>query len=1002
MKVEVIHEVPPMPANKAAKTNSGWLGNPLTHRKSGRKSCPDQVVDGFDDPFSSGSASVRISVDALASPDSKGADPKVQSKTWLVFSSLDLEKNFRLSSVGPLCQNMHLACGFMILYSAYSMYGSIFASEIVLVEHWDTAANRAYNVCWILTLILSLAILYATRRSPTFKRSLHAESTIAVAFGIMLILRCFLGNRYRCARLFGQDPVETFGAISADTELLLKSAAAIVYLGVYTHVRFKMLLVPGICAGLSYPLSTALVGSPNGDGAINTMTLVFMISLIFVGQRRIEAASRRNFLTESENEAKIRNLELEKEQAEETHRRLAEEDLLRQQHMFASEELSAFGCPLIDFTGAEEAKTASGADNDPVTELRTPSGRPIVDDLRPNKQLVAALKGRDTNWHLIDQVVHKIRDKSYSLREFHYDCLACFPEMSLLQSETKVGQDIKPARSTLLDVGGKEPDGHLQQGPSSSFITTSQRGQPKQQEAKKTELQVSDDVLRTYGSLWAIFWFLRLDIDGKQGLCFGIDESTWELHPIPKGDSEENMDVADRLKDKVFFIMSTEEKRLNFYHNFSWDTCQDLLISSGLLIRESDGSLKASLPRVRSMLVLTAINRIFLNRSLLPRRHQADGSDGEEIQNHAAALEYVLGKFPHVLPSFSGLSPEERKVLRFSQSQKTGFHSGWLVQGEAPPSALFKAFREVIAEEGVDESDVAFYFMYWLSQLSGQEPTPKQGAEKIVSRLPDSALSAFLKAFQHVCRLASRTETEVLQGYLQSQWLQIGLGPIPEGPLGVTMMRLSLQAQKHAPKVHGVFDRLPGRDQQILCQEMARTGLAGQNYSSSNVACQHSLLVLHAPAMLQKSGGYDLAGGLQILAEILRQGRRLWPLGESDEDRGSGPQDDNAVLKMVHALEEEDEAGTSSKPARKKVSHEDKNAPPPDSGGAHTAIIKIDQIKDLLPYEMRRAGIKRNLSELEGWFLVKKSSTQAEVEKHPMGMCDTFNRSRVEYRWLVL
>eukprot|EP00746_Dinoflagellata_sp_MGD_P053755 gnl/MRDRNA2_/MRDRNA2_235981_c0_seq1.p1 gnl/MRDRNA2_/MRDRNA2_235981_c0~~gnl/MRDRNA2_/MRDRNA2_235981_c0_seq1.p1 ORF type:complete len:236 (+),score=51.94 gnl/MRDRNA2_/MRDRNA2_235981_c0_seq1:65-709(+) len=214
-------------------------------------------------------------------------------------------------------------------------------------------------------------------------------------------------------------------------------------------------------------------------------------------------------------------------------------------------------------------------------------------------------------------------------------------------------------------------------------------------------------------------------------------------------------------------------------------------------------------------------------------------------------------------------------------------------------------------------------------------------------------------------------------------------------------MRLSLQAKKHAPKVHGIFDRLPKQDQQILCQEMARTGLEDQHYSSSYVACHHSLLVVHAAAMLQKSGGYDLAGGLQILAEILRQGRKLWPLGD-DEERGPVSQEDAPMFKMVQALEEEDEAGTSSKPARKKVSHSQLKEVAAQTGGAHTAIIRIDEIKDLLPYEMRRAGLKRNLSEVEGWFLVKKSPTQAVVEKHPMGMCDTFNRNRTEYRWLVL
>lgn len=963
------------------------------HRKStgGRKSQVG-VVDGFDDPFAGSSTAVRVTVDHINSLDD--AD-RMQSKSWLVFHSSDLEQKFRLTLVQPLCQNMNLACVFLIIYSAYSMYGSVFASDIVLVEHWDTSANRAYNMCWFITFIASASLYLATRKSRAFRSSLKTESTICWTFAIILILRCFLGNRWRCAKLFGQDPIETFGAVSSDTELLLKSAAAIVYLGVYAHVRFKMLLVPGISAGLSYPLSTAIAGSPNGDGAINTMTLIFMISLIFAGQRRIEASGRKSFLVESENEAKIRALELEKEHAEDTHRRLAEEDLLRQQHLRATEELSAFGCPLIDFTGIEEANTASSQQ---MRQTTCEDQYPVMDrqavDATPNKQLAAALNGKNTNWARLDQVVHRIRDKNYTLKEFHFDCLACFPELSLLQLETNKAQERKTG---LLD---SFTHGRDQASTGDGFTSKSQRSGAADAKGSPAE-QMSNEILRTHGSLYAIFWLLRLDMDGKQGLCFGLDETKWELLSIPKADSEESMVIADKLKEKVFFSMSPEEKQLNFYHNFGWELCQDLFINAGLLNRESDGSLKVSLERVRSLLVLTAINRIFVNKSLLPRRRQADGADGEEIQNHSVALEYVLAKFPDLLPSFSGLSPEEQKVVSFTQGQKTGFHSGWLVQGEAPPAALFKAFRKVIREDGVQEEDVAFYFAYWLTQLAGQEPTPKQGAEKIVKMLPESALSAFVRAFEHVCRLATQTETEVLQGYLQSQWLQASLGPIPEGALGICLMRLSLQAQKHAPKVHGVFDRLPKQDQQILCQEMARTGIAGQNYETTKLTSHHSILVIHAAAMLQKSGGYDLAGGLQILAEIYRQGRKLWPLlDENGKDSAAVEKESTAMSNIFQALEEEDEEGSKSRTSKFKVDKEYVQDDEP--AGAHTAKIRIDQIKDLLPYEMRRAGLKRNLSEVEGWFLVKTSDTEAVVEKHLMGICDTFNKNQVQYRWLVL
>lgn len=56
-----------------------------------------------------------------------------------------------------------------------------------------------------------------------------------------------------------------------------------------------------------------------------------------------------------------------------------------------------------------------------------------------------------------------------------------------------------------------------------------------------------------------------------------------------------------------------------------------------------------------------------------------------------------------------------------------------------------------------------------------------------------------------------------------------------------------------------------------------------------------AFLPMYAPALLQYNGG-DLAGALQVLAEILRQARVLWPL---DADAA-----DDTVLVMLDALKE--------------------------------------------------------------------------------------------------
>ena len=87
------------------------------------------------------------------------------------------------------------------------------------------------------------------------------------------------------------------------------------------------------------------------------------------------------------------------------------------------------------------------------------------------------------------------------------------------------------------------------------------------------------------------------------------------------------------------------------------------------------------------------------------------------------------------LPSFAALPAAQQRSVRFTQS-KMGFNHGWLVQAEAPPGALFGKFKAAIATDGVAASDVAFYFVHWLTDLAGAVPSPLEGSEKFVLKFP--------------------------------------------------------------------------------------------------------------------------------------------------------------------------------------------------------------------------------------------------------------------------
>merc|ERR1711964_323295 len=153
-------------------------------------------------------------------------------------------------------------------------------------------------------------------------------------------------------------------------------------------------------------------------------------------------------------------------------------------------------------------------------------------------------------------------------------------------------------------------------------------------------------------------------------------------------------------------------------------------------------------------------------------------------------------------------------------------------------------------------------------------------------------------------------------------------------------------------------EQLQKHDQELLCCEMTRTGLAHQVFDKVRPPPGHgpAILVYYAPALLQKCGSTDLTPALEILAEVYRKARVLWPV--------------TGRPSIVAALDDDKQVGAK---------------------GQHTIIVRIDQIKDLLPAETR-AGKKsddssnnakqRGLADVEGWFLVKKNDKEAVVEKH--------------------
>merc|ERR1712113_1287199 len=124
-------------------------------------------------------------------------------------------------------------------------------------------------------------------------------------------------------------------------------------------------------------------------------------------------------------------------------------------------------------------------------------------------------------------------------------------------------------------------------------------------------------------------------------------------------------------------------------------------------------------------------------------------------------------------------------------------------QAEAPPGATFTSLKQALIRDHKDEispEDMAFYFVHWLTDLAGAEPTPLAGCEKFVVKFPLAVLSSFLHSFEFVKQITQKTETEVMEEYLKARWSEHepSVGPAPSGEEAIAKMRLLCMAQMNA------------------------------------------------------------------------------------------------------------------------------------------------------------------------------------------------------------
>eukprot|EP00971_Amphidinium_carterae_P062553 1238166-Amphidinium_carterae.1 len=279
-----------------------------------------------------------------------------------------------------------------------------------------------------------------------------------------------------------------------------------------------------------------------------------------------------------------------------------------------------------------------------------------------------------TKLSLFADIAAALPAPEYTLQHYYEDCIKAMPELRLYDvDELEVVPKTKSVASQVL---------------------------PRTAQGGNT---MAEEKLRTLGALFAIYCLCRLNIDGKEILSFGVNAQ--KPHLVNKRSSEV---TKESLEGMPWGRMNAVQRRTNFYWNFEWDLMESLFVQAGILLHDDKQELRPDVRpegRLVAMLSLTAYHDIMKDTSLCPvvARDAYEGYEvGELIHDHDLALAYVLDRHPGILPSFRILSPEQQKLVRFTQSEM-GFNAGWLVQAEGPPSAVLSKLKKAIQSGGAKD-----------------------------------------------------------------------------------------------------------------------------------------------------------------------------------------------------------------------------------------------------------------------------------------------------------
>lgn len=475
----------------------------------------------------------------------------------------------------------------------------------------DEVVSKTVYTCRFMGLILVFTLFVSTW--------FHALDTevASVLHCLVVAVAMLASNRFRIAQLWGVHELYECrqsgcaDPISRENMLTLILVGCTITTVTFAAVRVSRSWVLPVVTVAMYILCNHFGLGPLKTEHVFLVTFAYtmLVSLLWTRSYALERDFRQQWLDNRRLRVEVQR---QKVLYEDQQRWLDE----------LNEQLDAMR--LVHVSSVTKVNTDKPLTHGVVPRPTAPLGTPLpAAATGPNAVLVEHMRGRVADKALVQRVAARIRDPSYGMRQFFEDCVVAFPELNLFF-----------VRRTSASSG----------------------------------LECHVEYQRTVGALFAVYWLLRLDGDGKFGLCFGYDED-WNLRTSAAGSA------------------SDASKKQDFFDSMDWSLLEEV----------TSFALGDSTERIEAMLCLTAFHDIMKVPDLTPQvsaehapytGHEA----GDVIHDHDLALAYVLEHYPHLVPSFSVLSASLQEVVLFTQTRMS-FNHGWFVQAEGTPGAMLSSLK---------------------------------------------------------------------------------------------------------------------------------------------------------------------------------------------------------------------------------------------------------------------------------------------------------------------